>query len=177
MPSADKPTKLPSRKNPRANFHDYNGGDYFVTICAHNMRHYFGEIIGEEMNLSEIGVFATQSLEEITTHHPFAQLAQYVVMPNHIHLVISIADGDGHDDRKPRKRSALGVVIGSFKRAVSAYAKRRGIPFGWQASYHDHIIRGCNDANNIYEYVANNVVRWALDRYNPESPSPDATPS
>ena len=28
----------------RANWHDYNGGIYFVTICTKNREHYFGEI-------------------------------------------------------------------------------------------------------------------------------------
>ena len=28
----------------RANWHDYNGGVYFVTICTKNREHYFGEI-------------------------------------------------------------------------------------------------------------------------------------
>lgn len=28
----------------RANWHNYNGGVYFVTICTKNREHYFGEI-------------------------------------------------------------------------------------------------------------------------------------
>ncbi len=28
----------------RANWHDYNGGIYFITICTKNREHYFGEI-------------------------------------------------------------------------------------------------------------------------------------
>lgn len=35
---------FPSRKSPRADFHDYSGGDYFITICTKNKSHYFGEI-------------------------------------------------------------------------------------------------------------------------------------
>lgn len=33
------------RKSPRANFHDYSGGDYFVTICTRDKEHYFGQIV------------------------------------------------------------------------------------------------------------------------------------
>ena len=30
---------FPSRKSPRADFHDYSGGDYFITICTKNKTH------------------------------------------------------------------------------------------------------------------------------------------
>ena len=29
-------TATPCRKYPRADFHDYNGGVYFVTVCTHD---------------------------------------------------------------------------------------------------------------------------------------------
>ena len=41
--TTDKST-TPCRKYPRADFHDYNGGMYFVTVCTHDKCHYFGKI-------------------------------------------------------------------------------------------------------------------------------------
>ena len=40
------------------------------------------------------------------------------------------------------------------------------IPFAWQPRYHDHIIRGIDDLNNIGDYIENNVARWSYDRFN-----------
>lgn len=41
--------KLPQRKNIRAEFHDYSGGEYFITICTKNKAHYFGKIKNGQM--------------------------------------------------------------------------------------------------------------------------------
>lgn len=41
-PSTNKPPFI-QRKSPRAAFHDYNNGDYFVTICTKGHKHYFGK--------------------------------------------------------------------------------------------------------------------------------------
>ncbi|MDE6288777.1 MAG: hypothetical protein K2M00_08355, partial [Muribaculaceae bacterium] len=57
------------RKSPRAIFHNYSGGDYFITICTHNKEHYFGEIIDGEMQFTEIGRVAHCKLEELSKHY------------------------------------------------------------------------------------------------------------
>ena len=48
----------------RAQWHDYNGGEYFVTICTHGREHYFGEISDGQMNLSEIGNYANAVIQK-----------------------------------------------------------------------------------------------------------------
>lgn len=57
----------------------------------------------------------------------------------------------------PTIRTALGVVVGEYKQAVTCHARRNNIEFGWQSRYHDHIIRGTRDGNLISEYIENNV--------------------
>lgn len=83
-------------------------------------------------------------------------------MPNHIHAIVSIFDKPG----VPSLRSALSVVIGGYKQAVTRYAQRNNIEFGWQARYHDHIIRGSRDGLKITEYIKNNIAKWDSDCYN-----------
>ena len=41
------------RKTPRANFLDYDGGDYFVTMCTKNRKHCFGGIIDGDIPISQ----------------------------------------------------------------------------------------------------------------------------
>ncbi|GEM_PF-418165 len=77
----------------RANWHDYNGGIYFVTVCTHGRRHTLGSITNGEMHLSELGKITDRCINELERHHPDVSLLNYVVMPNHIHLAIDISPG------------------------------------------------------------------------------------
>lgn len=155
----------PNRKSPRAGFHDYSGGDYFITICTLDKKHYFGSIINHEMNLSDIGVYCCSQINENPRHYQYAEVPLYVVMPNHIHAIIHI-DDKSTPKAIPECRTALSVIIGGLKRAVTMYARRNNIEFGWQNRYHDHIIRGNNDGNRIAEYILNNVALWDKDCFN-----------
>lgn len=74
----------------RANWHGYDGGVYFVTICTKNREHFFGEIENGEMKLSIIGNYADKCWREIPQHFPDAEIPLWVVMPNHIHGIITI---------------------------------------------------------------------------------------
>jgi REP element-mobilizing transposase RayT len=74
----------------RATWHDYNGGIYFVTICTKNHIHYFGEIKNNTMHLNEIGKCASENLQNINAHYPYAEIPLFVVMPNHIHAIVFI---------------------------------------------------------------------------------------
>ena len=169
---------LPDRKPVRASFHDYSGGDYFVTICTEGRCHFFGEISDGEMCLSEIGRYCKQQLSDLSAHYPYASVPLYVVMPNHIHAIISIdagrtndtceptqSSGRTHEPCVPTVRSILSVVVGGLKRAVTMFARRNNIEFGWQSRFHDHVIRGTVDGNKINDYIENNVARWAYDCY------------
>ena len=79
----------------RAAWHDYNGGIYFVTICTAGREHYFGEITDGEMHLSAIGEYTMQCIENITQHNPYANVPLFVIMPNHLHLIVVIDDTNG----------------------------------------------------------------------------------
>ena len=63
---------------------------YFITICTHNREHYFGEIADGKIRISEIGEIAEKYWFEIPVHFPFVKLDAFVVMPNHIHVIIII---------------------------------------------------------------------------------------
>ncbi len=53
------------RKNPRLKDYEYTlGGYYFITICTENKKHYFGEIVEEKMQLSEIGKLTYGNIEK-----------------------------------------------------------------------------------------------------------------
>jgi len=74
----------------RATWHDYNAGEYFITICTQNKKPYFGKIVGGRMIFSKIGQFADEQCRNIQMHHAYATIPLWVVMPNHMHAVVVI---------------------------------------------------------------------------------------
>lgn len=156
--------RQPERKSPRAKFHNYSGGEYFVTICTENRKHYFGEIINNTMLYSEIGAYCHKQFNDLSNHYVYAEIPVFVIMPNHVHAIICIhGNRRTHEPCVPTERTALAVIIGGIKRAVTVFARRNDIEFGWQPRYHDHIIRGIRDGNLIAEYIENNISSWTSD--------------
>ena len=86
--------RIPSARAP---WHDYAAGTYFITICTKRREHYFGEIEEGNMLLSEVGKYAEQCIVEIPNHNPYANVPQYVIMPNHLHLIVVISSSVGRD--------------------------------------------------------------------------------
>ncbi|MCR4964321.1 MAG: transposase [Bacteroidales bacterium] len=179
----------------RANWHEYDGGEYFITICTQNKKHYFGEIKNEMMKLSEIGLYTEKCITEIPLHNSLVEIPLYVIMPNHIHLVAIVHNdfgksyaGDNEngvnvkddiDISMPRgakrngknivmqnianQQSILSTAIGGMKRAVTCFANKNQLHFGWQTRFHDHIIRDTDEMNRIAGYIENNIARWEYD--------------
>ena len=84
------PYNLPQRKSPRATWHDYNGGRYFVTFCTKNHDLYFGDVVDGKMELSKIGKYALRCIEKIPEINDNVAVPEFVVMPNHIHMIIIV---------------------------------------------------------------------------------------
>lgn len=168
------------RKSPRAKFHDYDGGDYFITICTKNRIHFFGDILNGSIQLSQIGLYTYDQLFRASDYCPNIIIPVFTVMPNHIHALISLRNPslDFNDmtelQRAPnpclrsncdeaRYVPLLSRYISSFKGAVTKYAKRINPDFGWHSRYHDHIIRNNRDRNLISSYILTNHLRWKDD--------------
>ena len=81
---------FPQRKSPRATWHDYNGGRYFVTFCTKNHELYFGDVVDGRMELSEIGDYALRCIEKIPEINDNMAVPEFVVMPNHVHMIFII---------------------------------------------------------------------------------------
>jgi REP element-mobilizing transposase RayT len=78
----------------RAVWHDYNSGDYFITICTSERLHYFGEINNGDIILNALGQKLDELIGKIKIHNPYCEIPLYQIMPNHVHLIVCI---DGRD--------------------------------------------------------------------------------
>ena len=74
----------------RADWHDYNGGIYFVTICCDEKKHHFGEIRNGRMAYTPLGELIEECIKAIPPHQKDVQVLNHVVMPNHIHMVLTV---------------------------------------------------------------------------------------
>jgi len=179
------------RKNIRLQNWDYaSAGDYFITICTKDREHYFGEIIDDKMQLSNVGTIAYVLWYEIKNHTENVNLEAFAVMPNHIHGIITISPiavidsvvvGTGHalsllqQQRKqlavPPSRfqnigkNTISSIVGSYKSAVTKYAHRLGYKFNWQSRFYDNIIRDKKSYQTITRYIINNPKNWEKDKF------------
>ena len=161
---------LPRRKSNRLPEVDYSTpGVYFVTVCPHDRRCILSSITvgadalgGPRLQLTDIGKTVEQYILS-TDRIPGCRVDKYVIMPNHIHMLLRIDSDDTHSENGPPGASAPTVsdAVGALKRLVN-----REIGHNiWQRSFHEHVSRNESDYREIWEYIENNPAKWAEDRY------------
>jgi putative transposase len=152
-------------------------GSYFVTICTHEKKPYFGRVSNATVDLSPIGKYADACWKEAPQHHKRIDIDDFVVMPNHMHAIVIIGGPERLPEMRKRekfkrvaeldgvrpKANSLGAVVGSFKSAVTQWCEAQHVEFGWQPRFHDRIIRGKNSLKAIREYIRNNPANWEKD--------------
>ena len=153
----------PIRKRLRLKNQDYSKPNYyFVTICTHNRL----ELFGSPQQLNFCGQIAEQELLQIPLHYEGVRIDRYVIMPNHIHMIVVI----GCDGRAERSRPfpTLDTIIGLYKSGVSKRIRQSvQIEKVWQKSYYDHILRNRHDYFQCVQYIADNPRNLELDeRFN-----------
>jgi REP element-mobilizing transposase RayT len=172
------------RQSLRLREYDYGQpGYYYVTIGTVDRVCILGEVRACEMLLSELGEIVKEAWLDLPAHHSMVQLDEMVIMPNHLHGILSICtDENGmpigqvtpmsspsRAKRGPGKNT-LSSVVGSLKSASSRNInKLRNTPGApvWQAHYYEHIIRNEQSLDRIRAYISGNPARWDDDEENP----------
>ncbi len=166
--------ELKSRKKIRlANFDYSSPGAYFVTICTENRKNIFwsGELdpktfkwcsVGancvrpQGLPLSTIGNIVLEELDKWDKTYDAVSLCSYVIMPNHLHVMIFIsADEYG----RPQVAPTVDRMVKQFKGVVT---KKVGYSI-WQKSFMEHIIRNQVDYETKSNYIYKNPLRWHYD--------------
>ena len=168
-------------------------GAYFVTICTYGREHLFGTVMDSGMQENELGGIVREEWFRTAQVRPYVRLYddEFVVMPNHIHGIIWIADDTvvarrrvGARRRRAPTREQFGkpvpgsipTIVRAFKSAVTRRINiLRGTPGApvWQRNYWEHIIRTERALNAIRRYIQENPRRWELDRYNAQMSGED----
>ena len=151
----------PSRKKIRIENYEYSSGTYFVTVCTANREKLLWNTVGADIirpncqPASEIGRIVEKGILQISEHYEDVSVDKYCIMPDHVHLLISIGAG-GRMISAP----TLSQVVGSMKRWVS---KELGKTI-WQKSFYEHGVRNQQDYDEIWEYIENNPLKYLADK-------------
>lgn len=158
---------LPKRKQNRLKNYDYSSpGCYFVTICTKDKKRLLWKIdcplpVGAACGrppLSKIGQSIEAQIEILARTYSMVTVDQYVVMPNHIHLMVRIHPPE---NRRSQAAPTLPRIVNQFKGAVTKSVGRTI----WQKGYHDHVIRNDADYLRIWHYIDTNPAKWREDCY------------
>lgn len=169
-----KNDKIPQRKPTRlANFDYSSGGAYFITICTNNRANILSTIadkiptttVGEGFPLPQLtscGLIVEKWIKELPNKYHEISVERYVIMPNHIHLLI-VSNDDGRGDPSPTITSAMGWLKYQSTREVNKAHNTIGAKV-FQRSFHDHIVRDMHDYCEIDRYIYENPMRWKFDK-------------
>ena len=138
------------RKWPRLKNYDYSsGGFYFITICTKNRKRFLSRI---EANPGETARLLLSEYGRVVESYlvSFPGIEKYVIMPNHIHLIVHKTNGKSICDDV---RSFKGLVTKKIGKSI------------WQDSFYDHVIRDEADYLIKWNYIEENPEKWAEDEY------------
>lgn len=156
----DAAMEHPVRKHPRMKEYDYSQeGCYFITFCVKDHRCCLGKVYSSQdetespkVELSQWGRIVSDVIERIPKAYKDVILDCYAVMPNHVHLLLTL----GCDSN-----SSIPTIVRGIKTLVT---KTIGQSI-WQDSYYDHVIRNEQGYKKVWEYVNSNAAKWLEDRY------------
>lgn len=159
--------------------YDYSqNGCYFVTICTHDKQCRFGRVVNNQMCLNELGLMVEQEWLHLPERFSDIQVVPFIVMPNHIHGVITLNQSGGADEGRgagvPRRAPTLSQqaqmgntglfnIIKTFKSITTITANRLSGSEGeklWQRGYYEHIIRSEEELYELSVYIENNTAKW-----------------
>ena len=158
------------RRSIRLPGYDYSQpGAYFVTIVTFNREKRFGTIKNNEVSLNSQGILVGSALLSLPQKFHFLQLDTWIVMPDHIHAILTISDHDSTNLAADPEANftiirgaasqSLASVIQSYKsittRKINSVLDTRRSQV-WHRNYYEHVIRNENELDKIREYIENN---------------------
>ena len=96
--------------------------------------------------LTPIGKIVEECILSLSLHNNGIRLDKYVIMPNHIHLLLRFVPAEGGQSRPPLQK-----VMQSLKSVTTRKCWEFGISKLWQRSFYDHVIRNETDYLKIWQ--------------------------
>jgi REP element-mobilizing transposase RayT len=160
-----------------------------VTLCKKGREWILSRIVGPDAligpipELTEYGQIVDKVIQNTSCAYDNITIPKYVIMPNHIHILLMIHSDTGGPMRasgpttgdSPMRASgpttgdgpmpSSGPTLGMVVRAIKTLTTRQIGETIWQNKFHDHIIRDDNDFLGYWQYIDGNPAKWADDEY------------
>ena len=157
--------EIPDRKSNRIKEYHYSAsGAYFITVCTEDRVKILSKITGihgetpdSGVELLRYGMIADKYIRQMDEFYDHLSVDHYVIMPDHIHLLITLHDVPGSEQDR---LSAIARFVGSFKRFCNKEYGRNI----WQGRFYDHVIRNQDDYNEVWQYIDNNPTKWVMKK-------------
>ena len=95
-------------------------------------------------------------LIDMSNSTPHYEIDRFVIMPNHIHLIIFL-----NNDEKSLERLSIQSIVRYMKNMVFKQCKDKI----WHKSFYDRIIRNEKEYYNFSNYIIHNPLNWINDEY------------
>ena len=116
------------------------------------------------MELNSFGLIVKNQIEWLENQYLYISIHNYVIMPNHFHLILEIDSLKVNTNEF--KIKSLSCLMGALKTTTSKQIRDFGfIDFAWHRSFHDHIIRNEKEYDLISNYIDRNPIKWFEDQF------------
>ena len=145
-----------------------NAGAYFLTICTKDKRCLLSRIVGDgaldvpQPRLTNIGKILEKHLLSADKMNRIS-VGHYVIMPNHLHVIVFIAEQEAGLNGTSRAPSPTNKIVPRFVSSLKRFCNAEVGENIFQRSYHDHIIRDRKDYDAHVKYIGENSMRWQFD--------------
>ena len=136
-----------------------------MTLCVQNHRCILSDIVGADdhggprVRLFSAGENVERNLKIMREIYADVRIDNYVIMPNHVHLLLTLCGRDGAPRSSPPTNTLSNFVTALKKFTNKAYGENI-----WQRSFHDHIIRDQKDYNARWQYIDENPKKWLMGK-------------
>ncbi len=143
------------RKSTRLKTHHYGwSGTYFVTICANRDEPIF--------EIPALRTILQETWEALPKRFMGATLDEFMIMPDHVHLIISL-------EGNVEKPASLGAVMGAYKSLTTMawlkHIKANGLECQgiiWQSRFYDRRVRDAQELEQTRQYIRDNPIQMKL---------------
>ncbi|MCB0516317.1 MAG: transposase [Chitinophagales bacterium] len=100
------------------------------------------------------------------TETPNVETRLIASLPSPTEIPITTEINGGFSGTKnPMFHNNISRIIRWYKGRCSFEMRKIHADFAWQSRFHDHIIRNAQSFENIQNYVQNNPLKWAEDKF------------
>jgi REP element-mobilizing transposase RayT len=140
---------------------------FLTTLCTEKGNEYFGKMKNGKMEPVKTGIIAKEMWEAIPENYENIGLDDFVLMPNHLHGIISCKCGNGEKQILKALEKSI-YVIEEYRRSVKEKVLKANSrsSFGWARNFNIYNIKDENELYDMRYYIEKEAMKWEFDSEN-----------